>query len=242
MPDLPSTLEPSVPPADTPTHAQAQAAGYDYFHQKEWRIESGVSQSPIDICSAEVIAAEVTPDENDAIELHVSGQGAAVIDNGHTMQLAPVKSSATIRGRHFSLAQVHFHAPAEHTIDGLRYPLEGHFVCKAQDGRLAVIAVLYREGGENPEFSALLRAVRDSNSAQLEQFNAAALAPADMHCYYHYLGSLTTPPLTENVEWYVLDQAVELAHEDIEAFQQRHAFNARDPQPLNGRPLLKYDL
>ncbi|MEO6921317.1 MAG: carbonic anhydrase family protein [Collimonas sp.] len=221
--------------------AAAHAHGFDYAHQKEWRLESGASQSPIDIHTKELIAAERTPDENDAITLHIATGGANVIDNGHTVQIVPQSSSATIRGRHFTLAQAHFHAPAEHTIDGKRYPLEGHFVFKAQDGRLAVVAVLYQEGAENFQFDAIVRgAIRDQTVA-LEKFDAAPLLPADTQPYYHYLGSLTTPPLTENVEWYVLAQPVELSADDIDAFKKLYAHNARDPQPLDGRSVLKYE-
>mgnify|MGYP003297106922 CR=1 FL=1 len=52
-----------------------------------------------------------------------------------------VRPDALIRGRHFELLQFHFHAASEHTIDGESFPLEGHFVFKAKDGRLAVVGV-----------------------------------------------------------------------------------------------------
>ncbi|NIF56473.1 carbonic anhydrase family protein [Burkholderia sp. Ax-1724] len=227
-------------------HAEAASPSQDdpldYRHQKEWHLESGESQSPIEIRGEDVTLAECTPDENDAIVMHVTGEGASVVDNGNTVQIVPAKSAATIRGRHFRLMQAHFHAPAEHTIDGLRHPLEGHFVFKAQDGRLAVIAVLYREGAGNEQFAALVRAAQRDVRVPLDSFDAAALVPDCMNCYYHYLGSLTTPPLSENVEWYVLNEPVSLSGADIEAFRQHYAFNARDTQPLNGRPLLKYTL
>jgi carbonic anhydrase len=77
-------------------------------------------------------------------------------------------------------------------------------------------------------------------ASPLASFDAAALMPADLDSYFHYLGSLTTPPLTENVEWYVLQTPVDLSPDDIADFTRHYSHNARDPQPLNGRPLLKY--
>jgi len=213
---------------------------FDYAHQQAWQIESGDSQSPIDIRSGTVVQAERMPGVNDAIVVHVATGGATVVDNGHTVQVVPKQSDVIIRGRHFRLLQAHFHAPAEHTIDGRRYPLEGHFVFRAQDGRLAVVAVLYRNGNENAQFASIVRAARRGVASPLASFDVAALMPDDLDSYYHYLGSLTTPPLTENVEWYVLQDTMELSAADIDAFTRHYSHNARATQPLNGRPLLKY--
>ena len=80
-----------------------------------------------------------------------------------------------------------------------------------------------------------------SLTTSVPSFHAAALMPRSVKTYYHYLGSLTTPPLTENVEWYVLDEPVELSADDITAFRMRYSHNARVVQQLNGRPLLRYD-
>lgn len=59
--------------------------------------------------------------------------------------------------------------------------------------------------------------------------------------YYHYLGSLTTPPLSENVEWYVMKNSVEVSKAQIEAFQSYYNSNNRDIQPLNERLILKHE-
>ncbi|MQR01603.1 carbonic anhydrase family protein [Glaciimonas sp. GS1] len=222
--------------ADVPAHAH----GFDYADQKAWRIESGESQSPIAIVTKDLKLAERTADENDAIKLHIASGSADVIDNGHTIQVIPKNSTATIRGRHFTLQQAHWHAPAEHTVDGKRYPLEGHFVFKAEDGRLAVIAVFYEEGAENAQFDAIANAAQRDKTVPLANFTAESLLPRSTSTYYHYDGSLTTPPLTENVEWYILAKPAQLSAKDIADFTKSYAHNARDQQPLNERPVLKY--
>lgn len=230
--------------ADAPSPASATPATdtFDYDHQRDWHLESGDAQSPVAIDSGTVRQATRYADENNAIGVHVADTRAKVIDNGHTIQIVPAVGSATIRGRHFRLQQIHFHSPSEHTIDSRNYPIEGHFVFRAQDGRLAVVAVLYRTGAENAQFAAVMDALKAGDSASLSSFHAAALMPGNINTYYHYLGSLTTPPLTENVEWYVVDEPVELSADDIAAFRMRYSHNARVVQPLNGRPLLRYDV
>ncbi|WP_027782088.1 MULTISPECIES: carbonic anhydrase family protein [Burkholderia] len=230
--------------ADAIASAAAASADqdFDYDRQRDWHLESGDAQSPVAIDSNTVRQATRYADDNNAIAIHIATTPAKVIDNGHTIQIVPASGSATIRGRHFRLQQIHFHAPAEHTFDGRTYPVEGHFVFRAQDGRLAVVAVLYRTGAENVQFAAAMDALRLSDTASLLAFRAATLMPTNANTYYHYLGSLTTPPLTENVEWYVLAEPVELSVEDITAFRMRYSHNARVVQPLNGRPLLRYDV
>ena len=51
-------------------------------------------------------------------------------------------------GKVFEVRQFQFHAPSEHTVDGMRYPLEMHFVHVApEDQTIAVVAVLFKHGG-----------------------------------------------------------------------------------------------
>ncbi len=241
---MPAMAIAQTPTATTPAAEAAPAAahahGFDYTDQKAWRIESGESQSPIAILTKDLKLAERTADENDAIKLHVKSGSVDVIDNGHTIQIVPQNSTATIRGRHFILQQAHWHAPSEHTIDGKHYPLEGHFVYKAEDGRLAVVAVFYEEGKENAQFDAIATAAQRDKTVSLAKFSAKSLLPASTRTYYHYNGSLTTPPLTENVEWYILAKPAQLSAKDIADFTKSYAHNARDPQPLDGRSVLKY--
>ena len=201
----------------------------DYGNQDEWTFESGEMQSPINI---ETGAAEAMV-EDGSLTLDYAEEIIDVVDNGQ----------ATIAGRSFELTQFHLHSPSEHTLDGEYFPIELHFVHKAQDGRLAVIAVFFKEGTENAAFQAILddvQANEESDVASGLSLNVAELLPAN-ESYYHYLGSLTTPPLTENVEWYVMANPVEVSAEQIAAFNEYYEGNNREVQPLGERSVLKYE-
>ncbi len=161
------------------------------------------------------------------------------MDNGHAVQVDSDSTEAMIRGRHFRLAQFHFHAQSEHTLDGKHFPLEGHFVFKAQDGRLAVIGVMFDKGESNAAAQTVLDDLKPGVAAAQHSIDIGALLPKQRG-YYHYLGSLTTPPLTENVEWYVMPSAVSMSQAQLDAFLARYPRNNRKIQPLNGRPVLHY--
>ena len=210
----------------------------DYGNQDEWTFESGKMQSPINI---ETSAAE-TMIEDGSLTLDYAEEIIDVIDNGHSIEMED-GGQATIAGRGFELMQFHLHSPSEHTLDGEYFPIELHFVHKAQDGRLAVIAVFFEEGTANAAFQAILDDVKanaETTVASGLSLDVAELLPANKS-YYHYLGSLTTPPLTENVEWYVMANPVEVSAEQIAAFNEYYEGNNREVQPLGERSVLKYE-
>ncbi len=221
--------------AATTTTAAAQKL--DYEHQERWEFPAALAQSPIDIQRS--VAVDGDLEEAQSIELRDTIATLRIVDNGHAVEVEAHGPDALIRGRHFELMQFHFHAASEHTIDGESFPLEGHFVFKAKDGRLAVVGVMYREGDSNRLAGEVLEALGDASEGEIEREDIAMMLPRDKS-YHHYLGSLTTPPLTENVEWYVLDTPVTLSRAQIAGFNARYSHNNRKVQPLNDRPLIRF--
>ena len=57
--------------------------------------------------------------------------------------------------------------------------------------------------------------------------------------YYRYNGSLTTPPCTEGIQWYVLKKPGHIAAEQAATFVKLIGEDARGPQPLNARIVLE---
>lgn len=58
--------------------------------------------------------------------------------------------------------------------------------------------------------------------------------------FYHYSGSLTTPPCSEGVRWYVVNQTAPVSSAMIKTFKDRFPDpgDARPVQGLNGRTVL----
>lgn len=239
VPQVVATEQPNTTPTieatELPTTEVKKEEHLDYTKQNEWDFESGDSQSPIDIVTEK---AEPMKDSG-KLEFSYSNLLLDIDDNGHSIQ-ADTTGSAIIDGRTFNLAQLHFHSPSEHTIDGKSFAAEGHFVNKQQDGRIAVIGVLFEEGDKNETFQEILDniIVNEKNEKKLE-INISSIIPENKS-YYHYLGSLTTPPLSENVEWYVLKNTIKISKEQIEEFQTHYKGNNRKIQELNNRAILEH--
>ena len=115
--------------------------------------------------------------------------------------------------------------------------MEVHFVHQNEAGKLAVVGAMMNSGAENPLISRVWQAIPDGNKAHKSQsmnLNAADLLPQNK-TYFSYKGSLTTPPCSEEVNWNLLSEPIEVSPEQIAAFSRIFQYNARPIQPLNGR-------
>ena len=140
-------------------------------------------------------------------------------------------------GREYELKQLHFHRPSEERINGRSYDMAMHLVHKDYDGHLAVLAVLLEKGSENPLIQTLWNSLPLEVGQDLEPnvaLNLAGLLPEQRN-YFAYMGSLTTPPCTEDVLWLVLKQPLQISPEQIAIFSRLYHHNARPVQPSNNR-------
>ena len=202
----------------------------------------GQSQSPIDIVTKDVIRADLPP-----LEFETRPTELTVLNNGHTVEvLAPGASDLEFRGQEYTLTQYHFHAPSEHTIDGEHADMELHFVHSNDAGHLAVVAVLYDEGEEDhPFFLSILKDDAPVNPGEEKVFpdqkiDIAGYFPpsAKQHKYYMYDGSLTTPPATEGVRWFICKERVQLSRTQIDSVRRLYSHNNRPIQPTYARTVL----
>ena len=146
-------------------------------------------------------------------------------------------SSLTVNGQEYELVQFHFHTPSEHTFNEEAYGMELHLVHQNQEGEYAVVGVFIKEGEENPLLATIfnnLPSEDGTKSVDDVTINAIDFLPPE-RSYYNYSGSLTTPPCTEGVSWYVLDTPIEVSEEQMNQFADLYTVNARPIQPLNER-------
>ncbi|MET0028271.1 MAG: carbonic anhydrase family protein [Candidatus Thiodiazotropha sp.] len=200
---------------------------------KEFRLcKDGLMQSPIDFNHA-FNAGRINLDLNyQAAQLEIE-------NNGHTVKVSyPEGSYLSFSGQRYKLLQFHFHSPSEHTEAGGFHPMEIHFVHQADDGTLAVIGVFVDEGEENLALSEiwdhLPNHANNKQKFNKEVINAYDLIPKDVG-YYRYMGSLTTPPCSEGVNWFVINQPIQASKAQIDAFKAVMEGNNRPTQPVNHR-------
>jgi len=188
----------------------------------------GKKQSPINIKTVSTVNLQGT----NRLKLDENRHTVAkVIDNGHGIKVTPEGGGKiTLNGVEYKLLQFHFHGKSENRVNDVQYDLEMHMVHQNADGKLAVVGVLYLEGENSPLLDNILGSVgRDT------RINPNDLLPENTQKYYHWKGSLTTPPCSEDVEWYLMKNVQSASANQIDTFRKYYSDNFRPTQPLNGR-------
>ena len=208
---------------------------WSMLNEKFHMCSEGHQQSPINIDESKGKDIELP-----ALAINYASGSKSVINNGHTVQVN-IQDGDTLKinGEDYSLKQFHFHTPSENHINGKSFPLEAHFVHATKDGKLAVIAVMFEEWTANPTLAKIIKQFPlEHNKEQELKFSkdyVDVVMPAKRD-YYHFMGSLTTPPCSEQVNWFVLKTPQTATAEQIAAMHKEIGMNDNRPvQPLNGR-------
>lgn len=207
-------------------------------------LDHGFEQSPINIVSA------ANEGGHHQITLYFKDEVNKIENLGHTVQLDFEEGSRLVQDdTTFHFKQCHFHTPSEHLLDGMTFPMEMHIVniMPAEDPNATpqylVIGVLFKEGKENPFINDFLAAI-PKEEKQATEVKAGTVKLSDLFGaipkeiqgnYYNYRGSLTTPPYTESVRWYIAKHIFEASAAQIEAINKIEGNNARHVQALYGR-------
>ncbi|XP_049631394.1 carbonic anhydrase 6-like [Suncus etruscus] len=229
----------------------------------------GKKQSPINIRSNKVkFNPNLKPLVLNGYETH---QGPFIVTNmNHKLHiLLPQTMRVNIsNGQEYAAWQMHFYwgnysseiSGSEHTVDGKRHVGEVQVIHyntnynnfqEAQntpDGLLMLAALFeVKEYSENTYYSDFINHLKyikyPGQSTILNSIDVRDMLPPDVRHYYTYQGSLTTPPCTENVLWFLLKDPIIISRAQIVKLenslldsQNQTLHNAyRMTQPLNGR-------
>jgi carbonic anhydrase len=170
---------------------------------------------------------------------------ATIRNTGHDIEVTPAcdenkTNKITIGDNVYKLVQLHFHVPSEHSIPGVAAVAEMHILhqlIKGSGDENAVIGVMLTKGNEYPALKPVFANLPETVCAatKLLPIEFDQLLPKTKFGYYTYAGSLTTPPCTPSVIWYVLGAPQTILGSDWEKLRALGA-NAR-PIQTNRPPL-----
>jgi carbonic anhydrase len=208
----------------------------------------GKTQSPININVDRAVKSEQSP-----LEFLYRASALSIVDNGHTVMVNYGEgSNLMVDGRQYRLIQFHFHKPSEEAINGERTDMVAHLVHQHHDGNLAVVAVLmstkppvspkkYWWGSDEVKGNALIQTLWNNvplTKGKTEMpgvtIDINQMLPADKS-FFTYMGSLETPPCTENVLWFVMKTPIFVSEEQVQNFDRIYPMNARPLQPKGDR-------
>ncbi|MDW7691130.1 carbonic anhydrase family protein [Flammeovirgaceae bacterium SG7u.111] len=242
---LPLVMIAGCTQTETSEHKEAQTLKAAYYCTPEFT--SHHRQSPINI-----LTNHIDKGVDHHMEWNLNDDIRTIENLGHTVELLFENgSSVHADGKDYETLQLHFHTPSEHLIDGLTYPMEMHIVNSIKkDGKHAeflVVGVLFKMGETNAFINEFIDAIpaKEQSSNNVEQgmvkiadlFGGEEEMNACLKSAYHYPGSLTTAPYTENVNWYVLSNIFEASPEQIEKINKIEKNNARHIQAIYDRKI-----
>ena len=198
---------------------------------------TGELQSPIDIPDAHVRKGDIP-----AMLFNYKPSPLRIVDDGHTIRVNYAPGSyVNNNGKRYDLVAIEFHKPGEEKINGKGQEMSAHLIHTDKDNKVAIIAVLLDQGAENPVLKTLwsnLPSAKNKESVvDSVTINAVGLLPKRKG-YYTYAGSLTAPPCTEGVTWFVMQEPVPVSADQIARFGRLYPANARPIQPRNDRDIL----
>lgn len=225
--------------------------GASQWHKTYPACQQGM-QSPIDIPS-KLKANSKLP----SLEFVFTPTPAKVIDTGYAVQASMLNASDTLSvgSSSYALTQFHFHMPSENHIAGSSYPAEVHLVYKNKQGKLAVVGIFIKAGAPNATLAAFIQAINKEKhlgkqaTARVTSKNKAGkinsgpvinandLLPSDSNTYYGFTGSLTVPPCTHDIQWYLLANPITASAAQLKSLKAFYHGNARPTQPINGRQI-----
>ncbi|PGG99058.1 hypothetical protein GX51_06475 [Blastomyces parvus] len=196
---------------------------------------SGRSQSPIDVDST------ISQVPAGLLRMNVPVQDATFLNLRTTVEVA-LQGSTTINGREFALEQFHFHTPSEHAMNGECFMAEVHLVHSAIDNpkELVVVALMVQATADHSirsldrVLSNIDRISSPGNKTTLPALNIADISSlVNTQPFHTYLGSLTTPPCTEGVRFFILSQPIPMHINIFNSLKAVVGHNARFLQNNN---------
>ncbi|WP_313399144.1 carbonic anhydrase [Acinetobacter variabilis] len=218
-------------------------ADWNYMQPEQWSTLNqkysacnGLNQSPINI--ERTVKAELEP-----LKFSYNTMIHAIENKGHTIQVDFAKGGELqLDGETFVLKQFHLHSPSENLIKGKSYPLEIHFVHANTQGELAVVAMMFEQGTENPMLKRMWNRLPKKQGEKVvlkKPQPVNEMLPKNLD-YYRFSGSLTTPPCSEGVRWLILKEIQQASIKQISEFSKLMGHpNNRPVQSLNGRVVLE---
>jgi carbonic anhydrase len=209
----------------------------------------GMKQSPIDIVPGNALAASFSK-----LLFKYKPTPLKIENTGHYVEVPYDPTSYLYVGSQptdvYKLVQFHFHAPSEHTINGVRYDAELHLVHTNAIGETAVIGVLLSSSAAGLPIFDTIMANSPTSTGEIElpeEVNVFDLLPFRKG-FYRYAGSLTTPACSESVQWFLMQDPVPITpgavaklHSVISLFPNYGGYqnNNRPVANQNGRSVLK---
>lgn len=192
-------------------------------------------QSPINIETSEKVR-KLLP-----LNFRFAKSLAKIEHIGHVIRLRLSTDAGTeIFGDYFRFKHMDIRAPSEHRVYNLPYSMEWQLYHESVSGKKIVVSLLFEKGDHNSLIDDMLTKLprKEGTFSDSFEFDLEGLLPT-VKTYFYYQGSLTYPPCTSDLDWYILTRPISISASQINMVEKIVKFNARPIQPRAGRKVLR---
>lgn len=197
--------------------------------------KTGSNQSPIDI------KTKYLDHKNDIVFNYYP---ITAINDGKTVNFnIDHNVDMTVNSKNYRLIGIKIRTPSEHSFDGKKRDMELQFFHYNDNGEIAIVSSFFKTSNKitNPAIDAMIakipKIVGKTYILDQEKIYLYDLLPED-RSYYYYQGSLTFPPCSENIHWYIMHNTVPISKKQMEKLSwYLGKSNIRPIQNLNNRKI-----
>jgi carbonic anhydrase len=233
---------------------------------KDFPSAAGIRQSPIDIKTHDAhydSALNIHPlkvQYNEGKDFNIANNGHSLVISRKASEGSHLSGGPLDHDHNYRFEQFHFHwgktsaNGSEHLLDGKAFPAELHLVhwntdlfdsfgeAATSKNGLAVLGAFVKIGGESAGlktitgFTSQVQNVGDKQDLKIP-FNLTSMLPTNTKDYWTYDGSLTTPPCSESVTWFVFKEPIHATENQMQKLRALKS-NAGECIVDNYRPVM----
>jgi carbonic anhydrase len=204
--------------------------------------ENGTRLSPIDISDTEK-SDELIPLYAD----YLQADKFVINNTGKTISVYVDSSVLVIPdeddylGTELNLERFDIKSPSEHKVNDEHFPLELQFHHVDSAGKIVIASVFVIEGEENIEFQIVIDNIPKKGDPEKIE------TPIDVYYlfsigenYWTYNGTYTDKPYEGNVEWYIMQDPIEVSKAQINAIVDAIGKNKKEVVELGDRKIIEF--
>lgn len=224
-------------------------APWDYVLPQTWSQQyascGGQQQSPVNLVPSKVMQ---TPYTNAALlyanMTATGGTGLSVLNTGRGLRVSGPFGYITLFGVQYNSVQIDVKVPSEHALNGQLMAAELQIMYQRQgsigNSGLVIVSLLYQQGANDDPFLTMMGLpglaplMPQATMPIIGQLNVPLMLSTYLqNGFYHYQGSMTVPPCSEGVQWFVLQTLATVSSVQVTGFKS----SATNVDPANNRPI-----
>jgi len=211
-------------------------AAWGYLSPEFRACNIGRMQSPVDIWSSRTV---LSPEPKLGFSYSAVGARMITLPGGQLKLQTHAGSFMTHRGEAYYLESIQFRLPGEGRVDGIAPVMSVYLHHRSAEGKFAIVSVPVQVTQEHNEAIERVWSLFGKRAGGAVTIEPSHLLP-EHRGHFHYMGSLTQPPCTEGVAWFVMREPITMTRQQFTTYSRAFEPNARPVQKRESEAVISF--